>query len=136
MIRAGNERTGNALITIPVKEGAVLKENTIAVVNASGYAETGSKATGLLAAGRVEELADNSAGSDGDITVKVKRGTFVWDNDGNTIQKTDILKPCYIAGETSVTATESEASPAGIILAVDPDGVTVDMTQYVPPTGE
>lgn len=132
MLRTGNERTGNALISIPVAASTVLKENTIAAVNESGYAVAGSKAEGLLVAGRVEELADNSAGTDGDISVKVKRGTFVWNNDSESIQATDILKPCYIAGDQSVTITSSGASPAGIILAVEPDGVTVDMTQYVP----
>lgn len=128
MDRTGNERLGNMNIIIPVAAKTVLTENTIVAVNADGYAVSGTKAEGLIAAGRVERLADNGAGAAGDISVEVRRGTFVWDNDG-TIKSTDVLKECYIAGSTSVTITAEGASPAGIILAVDEDGVTVDMTQ-------
>lgn len=128
MDRTGNERLGNMNIVIPVAAKTVLMENTIVAVGADGYAVSGTKAEGLIAAGRVERLADNGAGEAGDISVEVRRGTFVWDNDG-TIKSTDVLKECYIAGSTSVTITADGASPAGIILAVDEDGVTVDMTQ-------
>lgn len=128
MDRTGNERLGNMNIVIPVAAKTVLAENTIVAVGADGYAVSGTKAEGLIAAGRVERLADNGAGEAGDISVEVRRGTFVWDNDG-TIKSTDVLKECYIAGSTSVTITADGASPAGIILAVDEDGVTVDMTQ-------
>lgn len=128
MDRTGNERLGNMNIVIPVAAKTVLTENTIVAVGADGYAVSGTKAEGLIAAGRVERLADNGAGEAGDISVEVRRGTFVWDNDG-TIKSTDVLKECYIAGSTSVTITADGASPAGIILAVDEDGVTVDMTQ-------
>lgn len=128
MDRTGNERLGNMNIVIPVAAKTVLMENTIVAVGADGYAVSGTKAEGLIAAGRVERLADNGAGEAGDISVEVRRGTFVWDNDG-TIKSTDVLKECYIAGSTSVTITADGASSAGIILAVDEDGVTVDMTQ-------
>ena len=128
MGRTGNERLGNMNIVIPVAAKTVLTENTIVAVGADGYAVSGAKAEGFIAAGRVERLADNGAGEAGDISVEVRRGTFVWDNDG-TIKSTDVLKECYIAGSTSVTITAEGASPAGIILAVDEDGVTVDMTQ-------
>lgn len=128
MDRTGNERLGSMNIVIPVAAKTVLMENTIVAVGADGYAVSGAKAEGLIAAGRVERLADNGAGEAGDISVEVRRGTFVWDNDG-TIKSTDVLKECYIAGSTSVTITAEGASPAGIILAVDEDGVTVDMTQ-------
>lgn len=128
MDRTGNERLGNMNIVIPVAAKTVLTENTIVAVGADGYAVSGTKSEGLIAAGRVERLADNGAGEAGDISVEVRRGTFVWDNDG-TIESTDVLKECYIAGSTSVTITAEGASPAGIILAVDEDGVTVDMTQ-------
>ena len=63
-----------------------------------------------------------------DTTVSVKRGTFVWENDG-TIKETDILKKCYIKDEKTVTITADGSSVAGIILEVDDDGVAVDMTQ-------
>lgn len=130
MRRIGNERAGNQLLNLPVKGATELIEGTMAVLGADGYAVPASKATGLTAAGRVEGYCDNLLGEDGDATVTVKRGTFVWANDG-TIEATDLLKPCYIKDATTVTLTADGASLAGIILEVAEDGVTVDMTQGV-----
>lgn len=134
MYRTGNERTGNRLLNLPAAAGAELKEATMAAINADGYAEAASAAEGLRVAGCVQEWCDNSKGSDGEKTVKVKRGTFVWENDGS-IKETDILKECYIKDEVTVTITSDGSSVAGIILAVEPDGVSVDMS-YVPQTAE
>lgn len=103
-----------------------MKECTIAAINADGYAVTGKKAEGLVKAGMVVVAADNTAGAAGAATVRVQRGTFVWNNDG-TIKNTDLLKTCYIAGADTVTITAEKASAAGTIVAVDPDGVTVEM---------
>lgn len=130
MNRTGNERTGNRLLNIPVKGGAELKEATMAAIDADGYAVNAAASAGLLIAGCVQEYCDNRTGTDGDKTVNVKRGTFVWQNDG-TIKKTDILKPCYMKDSVTVSLTAENSSFAGIILAVENDGVTVDMmTQY------
>ena len=130
MIRTGNEKTGNSLLNIPVKAGQTLTECTIAVINAEGYAETATKAVGKIVAGCVQRFCDNATGADGAATVEVKRGTFVWEND-ETIKKTDLLKPCYIKDDVTVSLTAEGSSYAGIILAVEDDGVTVDMmTQY------
>ena len=38
MNRAGNERTGNRMLNIPVKGGAELTEATMAAINSDGYA--------------------------------------------------------------------------------------------------
>ena len=131
MQRTGNERTGNQLLNLPVASKKVLVEGNIAAINADGYAEPATKAEGLRVAGRIEKYCDNSLGEDGALTAEVKRGAFVWDNDGS-IQNTDILKPCYISDSTTVTITAEGSSFAGIILAVEPDGVTVDMAAQEP----
>lgn len=83
---------------------------------------------GLLIAGCVQSYCDNRNGADGEQTASVKRGTFVWENDG-TITEKDILKKCYIKDGVTVTITADGSSVAGTILAVEADGVTVDMTQ-------
>ena len=84
----------------------------------------------LKVAGCVQRYCDNRNGADGEQTVSVKRGVFVWDNDG-TIKETDILKPCYVKDERTVTITADGSSVAGIILEVADDGVTVDMIQQI-----
>lgn len=128
MFRIGNERTGNRLLSLPVKAGVMLQEATMAAINADGYAEAATAVSGLIIAGCVQKYSDNRNGEDGGQRVNVKRGTFVWKNDG-TIKETDILKPCYIKDEVTVTITADGSSMAGIILEVEPDGVTVDMMQ-------
>src|SRR5574344_462129 len=96
-----------------------------AAINSSGYAVTASKAESQITAGCAMRLTDNSDGSAGDVTVPVRRGVFVWKNDG-TIEETDVLKSCYISDEKTVTITATGSSYAGIILGVESDGVIVD----------
>lgn len=128
MDRTGNERTGNRILNIPVKGGVKLTEATMAAINGDGYAVPAAASAGLKAAGCVQRYCDNRNGADGEQTVCVKRGIFVWGNDG-TIKETDILKPCYVKDERTVTLTAGGGGMAGIILEVADDGVTVDMTQ-------
>ena len=116
------------MLNIPVKGGAELTEATMAAINSDGYAVEATASAGLLIAGCVQRYYDNRNGADGEQTVSVKRGTFVWENDG-TIKETDILKKCYIKDEKTVTITADGSSVAGTILEVDDDGVTVDITQ-------
>lgn len=128
MDRTGNEKTGNRLLNIPAKGGAELTEATMAAIGADGYAVAATASAGLRVAGCVQKYCDNRNGADGEQSVSVKRGAFVWENDG-TIKETDILKLCYIKDEETVTITADGSSVAGTILAVEDDGVTVDMTQ-------
>lgn len=130
MIRTGNERTGNSLLSLPVKAGVELVEATMAAIGTSGYVEPATAAEGLRVAGCVQKYCDNRLGTNGEQTASVKRGTFIWNNDG-TIKETDILKPCYVKDERTVTITADGSSMAGIILEVADDGVTVDMTHKI-----
>lgn len=131
MIRTGNERAGNRMINIPAKGGVELVEATMAAIGADGYAVPASASAELRVAGCIQRYCDNRTGADGGQTVSVKRGTFVWNNDG-TIKETDILKGCYVKDEQTVTITPDDSCAAGIILEVAEDGVTVDMMQTLP----
>lgn len=127
MDRVGNEKLSAMNIVVPVAANVTINEAEIVAINTDGYAVPASKAEGIIVAGCSLEYADNTTGADGDTTVHVRRGAFVWDNDG-TIKETDILKSCYVSDKNTVTLTAEGSSKAGTILAVDPDGVTVDMT--------
>lgn len=126
-MRAGNEKIGGHMLLAPVLAGTELTEGTIAVINANGYAEPGKTAAGLISAGCVEIGCSNKGGADGEKTVQIARGIFVWNNDG-TIKATDLLKKCYIKDTVTVTMEANGASVAGTILAVETDGIIVDMT--------
>ena len=126
MDRAGNQKLSGMDINIPVAAGATITEAVMVAVGTDGYAVAASKTAGLTIAGCAMRHTDNASGSNGTVSVPVRPGAFVWDNDGS-IEETDILKDAYVSDEKTVTITADGSSRAGKILAVDTDGVTVEM---------
>lgn len=126
MDRTGNQKLSGMDINIPVAGGATIAEATMVAVGEDGYAVAATKAEGLTVAGCAMRFMDNASGSAGAMAVPVRRGAFVWDNDGS-IKETDILKDASVSDEKTVTITAEGSSRAGKILAVDSDGVTVEM---------
>ena len=116
---------GGRFLVLPVAAGVKIYEGSLVAIGADGYAKPAAKGTGLTAAGRAERFADNTGGADGDITVKVARGVFVWDNDGS-VTAAHVLKDCYIVDDCTVTATSTGSSKAGKVIAVSDDGVAVE----------
>jgi hypothetical protein len=99
--------------------------------NASGYATKGATALGAHGIGRADEQIDNSAGNAGDKKIKVREGTFRFDNSSSADQITiaDIGKVCYVVDDATVAKTHGSntRSPAGIVVGVDTLGVHVLM---------
>lgn len=124
-MRAGNERASGNNIVIPVAANTTITEGHMVAIESDGYAAEATKAENLTIAGCAMKYTDNSAGNAGDVTVPVRRGTFVWNNDGS-IKATDILKTCYVADAQTVTITATGSSKAGTILGVEGDGVIVE----------
>lgn len=104
---------------------------TIAVINATGFVEPGTTATGLTAAGVFDYYQDNKEGADGDQVVEVKRGNFHFANSAGAdeITAADIGQVCYIVDNQTVAKTDGTAtrSPAGIVDDVDGGGVWVNI---------
>lgn len=128
--RDTNEITSGATsIVLPVKEKTTIFQGSIVAIGADGYAIPGKKAASLKAAGRAEETIENT-GSDGDAVVRVKRGVFVFDNSATAANKVgiaDVLGPCYIEDDHTVTKAATGASVAGLVVRVDDEGVAVEM---------
>lgn len=127
-MRAGNEKTGNRELILPVAAGVEITEGTLVTLGADGYAKPAAAAKDLITAGVAQAYVDNRLGKKGEEQAWVRRGAFVLNNDGS-IANTDILKQCYIvdAQTVSVNADVAAASSvAGIILSVADDGVVVD----------
>jgi len=107
---------------LPVAASTICYQGGLAVLNA-GYAEPGSTDTGLLAAGRFEETKDNSAGSNGALSVLVKEGDFWFANSASTdlIAQADVGADCYIVDDQTVAKTSgtNTRSRAGKVLRVD-----------------
>jgi hypothetical protein len=122
-------RAGEFLV-LPVAANAKIHAGALVAVNASGYAAPGSTATGLRSAGRAEEQVDNSGGADGAKNVTVRRGVFKFKNSGaDPVGTAHVLGDCYIVDDETVAATDGTGtrSKAGKVLAVDTDGVWVEI---------
>ena len=123
MIRTGNEKLDPKTLVLPVAAGAAITEATMVALGADGYAVP----------------ADNRTGEAGDIWVKVRRGAFVMENSatpGSQAKATDILKTCYLEDAVTISMTSTGSSPAGTVLAVEADGVTVWFNQPAMPAAE
>lgn len=113
----------------PVLAGAKIFAGTQVVLDSNGWAKPGVTGTGLVCAGRAEERVDNTAGQNGDKTVRVKRGVFKYFNsaDADEITQAEIGDTCYIVDDQTVAKVATGRSPAGLIVSVDAQGVGVFM---------
>ena len=133
MIRTGNEKLDPNTLVLPVAAGAAITEATMVALGTDGYAVPASKAANLTVAG------DNRNGEAGDIRVKVRRGAFVMENSatpGSQAKATDILRTCYLEDAVTISMASTGSSPAGTVLAVEADGVTVWFNQPAMPAAE
>lgn len=123
------ERQGD-ILGFPVGAAKTVYQGSLVVLDA-GYAEPGNTATGLVAVGRAESTVDNAAGSAGDLSVPVRRGVFKFANSASAdlIAQADVGADCYIVDDQTVAKTHgtNTRSRAGVIVAVDSDGVWVQV---------
>ena len=113
----------------PVAAAKTIYAGALVVLNATGYAEPGSTATTLTAAGRAEERVDNSAGANGALTIRVRRGVFRFSNHGDAVTRTEIGESCYIVDDQTVAKTDGTGtrSVAGKVIDLDGSGVWVEV---------
>lgn len=114
----------------PVKGATRIFGGSLVCLDATGMLVPGSTAVGLIARGRAEARADNSAGVNGAINGRVKKGTFRWTNSAaaDAITRAEIGDPAYIVDDQTVAKTNGGAtrSVAGTIRDVDAQGVWVE----------
>lgn len=103
--------------------------------NAAGYAAKGAAALGMHGVGRAEERVDNSGGSPGDLSIRVREGVFRYANSAaaDEITIAEIGKVAYVVDDQTVAKTSGPGtrSPAGIIVGVDELGVHVLLNEGV-----
>jgi hypothetical protein len=117
--------------SFPLAASTLIYAGALVVLNSDGNATKGTAATGLVAVGVSQELVDNSAGSAGGKSVKVRRGVFRFANSaaGDAIARANIGSTCYIVDDQTVALTNgtNTRSAAGKIRDVDADGVWVEV---------
>lgn len=114
-------------LSFPVKGSTTIYQGSLVALNA-GYAAPMAIATGRIAVGRAKRTVIN-AGADGAATIEVEPGVFPWGNSASAdlIAQADVGAACYGIDDQTVakTSNSSTRSVAGIIVAVDADGVWV-----------
>ncbi|WP_457647372.1 hypothetical protein [Profundibacter sp.] len=126
----GDNRVGPVAASAQIFAGALLMRN------AAGYLVNGQTATGAHGVGRAHAAADNSAGADGDVTVRFDPGVFRYENSPpptDQITVADIGSVAWIVDDQTVAKTNGGGtrSAAGLIEDVDALGVWVRFDEAI-----
>jgi len=113
-------------LSIPVKAATKCIQGGIAVIDA-GYAAPGRTAVALVACGIFEDTADNTAGANGTINARVRRGTFKFVNNAGDITAAMLGLVAYIVDDQTVSSVAAGKSTAGKVMQIDSDGVWVEL---------
>lgn len=118
------------IIGVPLAANKKAYAGGIACADASGYATPGATATTLTYLGRFEETVDNTGGSNGDKTVRIRRGkAFKFKNKSDDlVTQAELGKTVYVVDDETVAKTSgtNTRSAAGKCLGVESDGVWVE----------
>ena len=110
------KRKDGKLIGYPLGAGAKVYKGALVCVNtATGYAQTGADAAGVVFVGVAYETSDNTAGGAGARTVRVQKdGEYLYNAVGASA--TDVGKPALIVDDNTVkTAATTNSVPAGLV---------------------
>lgn len=122
--------------TVPVKASTTIYKGALVALSA-GYAVGASAAPGLVILGRAEETVDNSTGSNGDKTIKVAHGVFIWDvYASDAVTQADAGKDVFAYDDHTIAKTDGNSgarSKVGKFLGFADDGTSA-MVETLPAT--
>jgi 3D (Asp-Asp-Asp) domain-containing protein len=111
------KRKDGKLISYPIAAVKIPK-GALVSINAAGYATNSTDASGETFAGVAYETVDNSAGSAGDLSIRVETsGTFVFVDGGGNGAQTDVGVEFKVVDNQTVTdASTTNNLKAGIAV--------------------
>lgn len=116
---------------LPVKAATTIHQGGMVQIDAAGYAVPASATAANVTVGRAEASANNSAGANGAISVKVRSGVFRFANSaaGDLIARTEIGKAIFVVDDQTLAKTDNAAArpKAGTCFDVDAQGVWVEI---------
>jgi|GEM_PF-943367 len=120
------ERQDNKSV-FPVAASTKTLIGTFAAINSSGYLLEATDATGLRVVGLHAQETDNSSGSAGDQSSRVRKGLFLVKNSAtNALTNAYIGRVCFIEDNNTVSSSSNTYGVvAGIVEEVTSDGVWV-----------
>ena len=121
------ERAG-VTVVFSVAAATIIYAGSLVATDAAGNAVPATDIAAISIKGRAGETVDNSLGLAGALTISVKRGVFKYGNSTtHALAAADVGKTAYIEDEATVASTSTNKIVAGRIIAVDTDGVWVEI---------
>lgn len=120
-------RDGESLV-LGVAASTLVEAGHMGAVNAAGYVVPAANTAGLKVLGRIEQRVDNTGGSNGDLSVEIRRRkAFKFKNSsGSPVTVANIGGNVMVENSYTVAAAASNSITAGKCLGVDPDGVWIE----------
>lgn len=114
-------------IDVPVAATTTIYAGAMVAVNASGYLIPASDAAGITTVGVADHAADNSAGANGDIFCRVRKGVFAFNTAGTVVDQADAFLSVYVSDDNTVEkiAGVTNNIVAGTLDSLDPDDATI-----------
>ncbi|NUH52705.1 hypothetical protein HUK76_09855 [Citrobacter portucalensis] len=114
---------------VPVAAATEIFGGHMVSVNAAGYAVPASATAAQITLGVSDGWVDNGTGSDGDVTVLVRRGkAFLMANStAEPVTQTQVGKECYVEDSVTVAKTDNGSTRpvAGKVIGIGDGGVWV-----------
>jgi hypothetical protein len=109
---------------------------SMGAVDAVGYARAAANVAGLRVVGRIDgspdsalstDALDNTGGDAGDKSFNADMGCFKYANSGtNALTQADVGRLCFVEDDNTVASYASAGVVAGLVVAVETDGVFVE----------
>ena len=123
------ESRDGELFEFPVAADVRIFAGAMVALNADGNAVIAAATSNLVVVGRAEQFVSNLDGAAGDVSVRVKRGVFLYANStaADEIVRSDINATAYVVDEETLAKTNGTGTrpAAGTILDVEERGVWV-----------
>ena len=126
------KRKDGQLIAYPMAAVKIPK-GALVNINSSGYATSATDAASETLAGVAYETVDNSAGSAGDLSIRVETtGTFVFADGGGNGAQTDVGVEFHISDNQTVTdaATTNNIVAGVAVESIDANTVRLRIDRY------
>ncbi len=111
------KRQDGIILTYPVKETTTIYKGALVCIGSDGYAFPGADGASRKFVGVCVEKADNSAGSNGSILVRVYT-TGVFQYSKATAAVTDLNSVAYIHDDNTVGTSSTNSVAAGYIVGI------------------
>lgn len=108
------KRKDAEMVDVPVLASATIYKGALVVDKGTGFASAGDDGSGYVFLGVAVEKADNSSGSDGDVSVRVyKTGSYLYTK--ATAVQTDLGQAVYIHDDQTVGTSSTNSVLAGYV---------------------